>query len=154
MGVLANDVRATAVQSVRGEVDALDVVALLAARRFFPDAYDLIWKKRILLFTVRQLVENRASFPDRTRTLQAQAARVEAAIKIIAQNNQESPLYPLLSEMFPTPMSQLLARRKRSDTDDDFAESEKGKRISHPDYSSNLFPIRRSRSNIQLVENR
>jgi predicted KAP-like P-loop ATPase len=43
VSLLANDVSAAAAL-IQGEVDALDVVALLAARRFFPDAYGLIWK--------------------------------------------------------------------------------------------------------------
>jgi hypothetical protein len=69
--------------------------------------------------------------------LAAQAARVEAAIKAIAHNEPESPIYRLLSEMFPGPMRGLLARRKRIDSNDDLAEAERGRRISHPDY----FPI-------------
>ena len=69
--------------------------------------------------------------------LAAQAARVEEDIRVIAQNSQQSPIYPLLSEMFPAPMKGMLAHRRQSDSNDDFAEAEKGKRISHPDY----FPI-------------
>ena len=134
VSLLANDVRAAA-DLVRGEVDALDVVALLAARRFFPDAYDLIWKNASLFSQSDSWWKLRRFRSD--EDLAAQAARVEEDIRVIAQNSQQSPIYPLLSEMFPAPMKGMLAHRRQSDSNDDFAEAEKGKRISHPDY----FPI-------------
>jgi len=134
VNLLANDVRAAATL-IQGEVDALDVVALLAARRFFPEAYGLIWKNASFFSQSDSWWRSRRFRSD--EDLAAQAARVEDGIKVIAQNSQQSPIYPLLSEMFPTPMKGLPAHRRQSDGNDDFAEAEKGKRISHPDY----FPI-------------
>jgi hypothetical protein len=134
VSLLANDARA-ATELIRGEVDALDVIALLAARRFFPDAYDLIWKNASFFSQSDSWWKSRRFRSD--SDLAAQAARIEEDIKLIAQKSQQSPIYPLLSEMFPAPMKALIAHKGQSDSNEDFAEAEKGKRISHPDY----FPI-------------
>lgn len=72
----------------------------------------------------------------------AQAARVKAAIKDIAQSSAESPIYPLLDEMFHTPMKGLLARRKRSDSNGDVADAEQEGEYPIPTTFRSTFSMR------------
>ena len=134
VNLVSNDVAAAA-PLVRGEVDALDLTALLALRRFYPEAYELIWRNASFFSQSDGWWKSRKFRSEEEAA--AQSAQIDLEIKRIGGDSRESPVYSLLSQMFPASMRGLSSGARRGTAADDFDEAERGKRISHPDY----FPI-------------
>lgn len=136
IGLIANDLHGAAVL-VRREVDPLDLSALEVVRRFYPKAYDLIWKNPEFFCNSDQWWKSRRFQTEENRSAQSQA--VAAAVKDLSgEGNAGAAIYPLLISMFPTTEIDLLGTSPRMARDDRFSvENEKAKRISHPDY----FPV-------------
>jgi hypothetical protein len=134
--LLANDIHATAALVVR-EVDPIDLCALGAVRRFHPKVYDLIWKNASFFSQSDNWWKSTRGFQSEADRA-GQTARIASAMTFVAgEAGPEISIYPLLRTMFPARVKELTQERSRSTVSDDFEESERGKRISHPDY----FPI-------------
>ena len=97
--LLANDVHASALLA-KGEVNALDLCALAAVRRFFPRVYDLIWQNAKFFSNSYAWWKSRSFRPEAApeRETQDIASSIRSTL---AEPSDEATVRALLGEMFP-----------------------------------------------------
>jgi KAP family P-loop domain len=134
VNLFANDIHGTALLA-SGEVNALDLCALEALRRFFPAVYELIWRKAQFFSMSYEWWKTREHRTD--AFLVQESDNIGTQIKGVSKGDRDAAaIRGLLTAMFPDRVKELYSERPPSSKLDTtrLADLERGKRIAHPDY--------------------
>lgn len=136
IGLLANDVNIAAALT-RKEVDALDLCALEALRRFYPRAYEVIWTSGSFFANSPDWWKSISYRPPEVAEFERR--KVSAAIeKLSSESNDEGAIMGLITHMFPERAWEIRNDSVRKENRGaSLKDAAKRHRIFHPDY----FPI-------------
>ena len=128
-------------------------VCLEVIRRFYPRAYELIWRNPGFFCNSNRWWKAGMYRSDEKRAVEV--VSVVNAVKSISEEGDAGPaIYPLLIAMFPDREGDLRGRPTHGVRENFSSEAEKDRRISHPDYFPTYFRREVSQATFSVAEMR